>query len=709
MEFGGPKDPTQGGTTSFTFEDRTAALKFSGSQYIQTYWNQSETVPGSVELNVKFDRAGNHGLIYNTTTNGEDVAWKLEAIQTTGSFGRIKLSISGSSDLKELQSSEIRLFNDAYKHITLTREESSPSHSINLYVKEAKGDRLRIDDLQTLEIESSNGWDTNDIIKIGGNEINGSSNIAGGLTGSIDEFRIWKTPLGNTPISNHAKIPDAIDGNNYSASSVDLLLRHDFEYPKNRHSSGDVEIINVSISNEYVNGESNPVTSSIAVGFANLASYPYNYESYERSVTAQVPSMGFNFANKIRFEDQTLVGNLSHKVRATKKSFDQSPVDSPKLGLFFSPAKELNMDILKSMGNFNIDNYIGDPRDEYNDKYTELDTLREYYFERINLNVQEYIQLVRSIDKSLFDVLADLVPARSKVAKGLLIQPHILERSKQKWEKPQSERRDYESEINVDDTNKIELTYDTHTGELNVDDGISFEPTYDTYDSTLEVNDNIDLISNYNTYEVMISGSDDISLEGDYPTFVGNVDASIDGNVIGLANIFSFTFAGQDDGGFGLYAENSHAKVTTIDARGLLTSSRQQIYGVDGTQERAVRKFGDPFNAGAYAPYIDYVSEPTFEIVRDEYPFNGPSHPKSYPGGKRIVEVTPLTGYFPSHYKFVKNHSEGFERSFFKGSKQTADTTPDGLSPVETFTTNPNILKVADTGRGSGEPILEVD
>jgi hypothetical protein len=47
--------------------------------------------------------------------------------------------------------------------------------------------------------------------------------------------------------------------------------------------------------------------------------------------------------------------------------------------------------------------------------------------------------------------------------------------------------------------------------------------------------------------------------------------------------------------------------------------------------------------------------------------------------------------------------------SFFKGSKQTASTTPDGLPPVESFTTNPNILRVAKTGRGSGEPILEVD
>jgi hypothetical protein len=47
--------------------------------------------------------------------------------------------------------------------------------------------------------------------------------------------------------------------------------------------------------------------------------------------------------------------------------------------------------------------------------------------------------------------------------------------------------------------------------------------------------------------------------------------------------------------------------------------------------------------------------------------------------------------------------------SFFDGSKQTELTTPDGLPPVETFTTNPNILRVASTGRGSGEPILQVD
>jgi hypothetical protein len=31
MEFGGPQNPTKGGSSKFTFEDRTAALYLSGS------------------------------------------------------------------------------------------------------------------------------------------------------------------------------------------------------------------------------------------------------------------------------------------------------------------------------------------------------------------------------------------------------------------------------------------------------------------------------------------------------------------------------------------------------------------------------------------------------------------------------------------------------------------------------------------------------
>ena len=74
-----------------------------------------------------------------------------------------------------------------------------------------------------------------------------------------------------------------------------------------------------------------------------------------------------------------------------------------------------------------------------------------------------------------------------------------------------------------------------------------------------------------------------------------------------------------------------------------------------------------------------------------------------------ITEVQPINGNLPSHYIYVKDTSTGLENSFFNGCKQTQATTIDGGPAFETFVTNPNTLKVSDSGRGSGEPILEVE
>ena len=67
--------------------------------------------------------------------------------------------------------------------------------------------------------------------------------------------------------------------------------------------------------------------------------------------------------------------NLSYRQRSTKKSFDKAPIDSNKLGIFLSPTKELNMDIIKSLPDFVIDDYIGDPNDLYKDHYPSLDKI----------------------------------------------------------------------------------------------------------------------------------------------------------------------------------------------------------------------------------------------------------------------------------------------------------------------------------------------
>jgi hypothetical protein len=708
MEFGGPTDPTDGGTQPFTFEDRTSALVFEGSQNIELPWNGSvldaDNGDITMEMNVKFNESVNHNLI--KSTDGTDTYFELEAIQTTGSFGKIKFSVSSSSDIHSLEIPESKIFDGKYKTIAVTKDvDTNSSSSINLYLKESSNDRLIINKNVSLFTSASLDWTSSDTLF-----------LASSASLAMDEFRLWKDSLDDNIITTHTKQPDSIAGNNYTASSEDMLVRFDFEYPKNRFE--DSSILNVALSTEY------GVSTGTLNNFSDESTYPYNHEVYERSVTAQVPSLGFNQADKIRFESQTLVNDLSYKVRATKKSLDRAPVDSSRLGLFFSPIKELNMDIIKSFGNFNIDNYIGAPEDEYKYEYTELKDVRDYYFQRLNRDIYEYIRLIRYIDKSLFDVLEDLVPARAKVSKGLLIEPHYLERSKTKWEKPTSEVQhanligDFQSNVivaSIEDKKDIylESTYTKVEANVDGDTDTNLSYQYDNYDANVDGDTDVNLASTNPQYDSIIDVEDDTNLLGNYLTYNSEILVPDGSKVDALVIENTFQQIGMDpnslsNAGFGLYAPTSAtSSVDTIDIKGNITSSRKLVFK---TKEEYIEKISvqtKGYPATSNNEQVEYELQDVTKYRSKVTILPIGSTPPSV--GNEITEVIPLNGYFPTHYRYKNNLSQGLKNSFFEGSKQTSSTTPDGLGPVETFTTNPNILRVADTGRGSGEPILEVD
>ena len=495
-----------------------------------------------------------------------------------------------------------------------------------------------------------------------------------------------------------------------------MLVRFDFEYPQNRFESS--SILNVALSGGYT------MAGGTLNNFSNQPTYPYNHEVYERSVTAQVPSLGFNQADKIRFESQTLVTDLSHKVRATKKSLDSAPVDSSRLGLFFSPIKELNMDIIKSFGNFNIDNYIGAPEDDYKDEYTELKDVRNYYFKRLNRDIYEYIRLIRYIDKSLFDVLEDLVPARAKVSKGLLIEPHYLERSKTKWKKPISELEsgnvigEYQSNVivaSIEEKKDVYLESDNNQFQANIDGesetNLSYQ--YDNYDANVDGDTDVNLVSTNPQYDSIIDVEDDTKLVGNYPTYLSEIVVPDGSSVDAVVDTTTFEQIGMDESslanaGFGLYAPLSGTgSYSNIDIKGNLYSSRKLIFKTTEEYLERIKIQTKGYPATSNNEQVEYELQDVTKTRSRITILPIGARPPSV--GNDVTEVIPLNGYFPTHYRYKNNLSQGMQNSFFEGSKQTVNTTPDGLSPVETITTNPNILRVADTGRGSGEPILEVD
>ena len=689
MEFGGPVDPESSGTTDFTFDDRTAALHLYPSASVGIPWKDVDgAYPYSIEFMLKPQTVKTSRILSSDN-------FTLDIVQT-GSRAYLEFDLNGSTT----QSSVFPLATDNYSGILISR---TPSNYEVLY-RTSDGQRIYVTSSLSLNTTASVDWESDSFIQIGND-----------FTGALDEVRLWRVPLEETKFENHVLFPNAINGNSYTASTEDLLFRLDFEYPVDfvvGTSTVPVDSIkNVSINTSY------GVSFASASGFNDLLlNYPYSYEPYERTVTTRVPSLGYNYSNKIRTEEQTLIGNLSHKKRATKGAFDRDPIDSSRLGLFFSPVKELNMDIVKSIGDFNIDNYIGDPSDEYKPEYSELATIRNYYFERINKNSHEYIRLVKYISKSLFDVLASLAPARAKVSKGLLIEPHFLERSKTRWDKPVGLRNDFNGEVSASEDTFFIAENQDYLGLLDAENEITLVGDERMFNGLLDVNEETSIVGDERFYNGVISENLTSSLEGQYLSYTASIVFELTGSVISEYDALeNFTSVGTDPNslavlGFGLFAEDT----TTIWKRfnkedNTLTQSRSDVYLIEETLSRAV-----PVQVGGYPTIGALPGDPVVVDVENinyvRKRINILPFGSTEPGlvGK-VTKVTALNGYFPTHYRFTNGLSTGLERSFFEGSKQTINTTPDGLSPVETFTTNPNILRVTDTGRGSGEPILEVD
>lgn len=723
LEFGGPEAPnrfdenTEVGNTKVIFDTTTYALNFTPSSKIEIEWKDTDKGerPKTIETFIKPAHSGNWTVL---SGSGD---W---TVQLSGSidnqYGFIKVNSGGSTIIT---SDELPIFNGRFFGISV----SSGSFGIKLDTKQVDGERSIFEKSYSSSLANTFG-PQGDKMWIGGN-----------YSGSVDEFRLWSTALSSSVFHKHVFYPEAINGNHISSSTDDLYFRLDFEYPKNLDAKE--TLINVDTNvyfekglsrNDYEEGVSailysentQPLLYATASGFdSSLTNYPYHFESLERTAVMEVPNVGSTrySSNKVRFENQTdIFGNpvsngidLSIKSRATKKAFDQSPVDSNRVGLFFSPTKELNTDIIKSFGGINLDDYIGDPSDEYRSTYKSLDKLRNYYFQRFNgRDIYEYINLIKAYEKSMFEDIKKMLPARVKATTGLLIEPHILERSKIEQSKPTGE--DYQKNSVIDTTDHILTFAESNQIESNIDAdlGENLFGENNQYETKIDANEEINTIAENYQQTSSINANNEINLSSDYyqkdviinvnlsePTILSEVDLGVT-KTIGQTTLETI--------GFGIYAQSGSAIRTYFDNGNNIVKERVRVNLITEQKERIVTKFavtasnglGDP--RGGFISDIETYTETTLNIQ----PFSEPRIPSV---GGNIIDVKPVNGYLPTHYRNTTDLTRGLKNSYYLGSKNTAATTLDGAPPVETFATNPNTLRVNKAGRDASEPILEVE
>jgi len=317
---------------------------------------------------------------------------------SSGTMGTMQINGTGSG--------EIELFDGGYL-TTLLRTSGT---DLELITKKAKHGKI----VATVSASAPASFDFSGSLVLGGT--GGVSR----LQGQLQELRLWSVSLGDSAFTNHTKAPAAYDGN---IDAYDELV---FRLPLTQK-------IDHSVTSSLLGVEPNP--SNISASFASWTN-DIPYDSIEETYYYDGISMavGTFDDNKIRIEDNELIGTLDPKTRAERSQFDKAPLDSKKLGIYFSPQTMINEDIIAQFGFTELDQFIGDPGDTEDKSYPRLiQAARDYWKKYTDKNdINAYIKIFTLFDLSFFRQLEQLLPARADVLSGILIKPNILERNKDK-------------------------------------------------------------------------------------------------------------------------------------------------------------------------------------------------------------------------------------------------------------------------------------
>ena len=499
-EYGGPDKGTR---VSYEIKRRfTRALDFRGSQYIRLQWDDTDSrKPFTTEFRFKTPEKSNQTLMHSTDK------WAIQLVNSSSTeYGYLRFAVSSSQGVETLDTPKQKFHNNEMWSVMLTRASSSGGELVD-----DLNTRVNVYELSSNQYDSTKqkiNYRTSASIQISGSASasaftgkflttgrfflgeSGSAGTGGkwgntGFSGSMMEFRWWSEVLSGSVFDNHTRTPKAYNGNT-SASSYDNLL---FRLPLDDNKDFSVAAQQTASATQYLTTygtEPNGVSGSV-----NINGFTGNFfKTLVDQEKLKVPNVGPNRRNatKIRIEDNTLKTGtaLSPDVRNEQSSQDFAPIDSNKLGIYFSPVDVINEDIAYSIADLNMDDLIGDPRDEFKYKYKTLGGLQREYFKRYSSsnNFWDYLRLLNFYDSSVFTQVRQLLPARADATVGVLIEPNILERTKEVIGKqPTFDNRiyananDYDEGILItrvisgsDDLffNTADSSYNTYEGEANL-------------------------------------------------------------------------------------------------------------------------------------------------------------------------------------------------------------------------------------------------
>ena len=453
LEYGGV-DKTES-TSEYEYDRFTYALQLSGSSAVSIPWNYtsqslsrtgySDIAPNGIEFRFKaspsysttqslFYNGANYSLnVIYTATGSNDSIYS----GSVGDFGYFKFTLGSTS----VTSSTVPVFqtgsdNDTSWYSVLVQR-SNPdlrigdvgtSQTYTVYVKNnVWGEIGHVASASLTTTTQNSSWYTS-----GTTLTFGSGSYP--FSGSIQEARLWSNYISESAFDSHVLNPESFEGNYTSSAYNDLAARFAL--------GNDLYTYNHTTTTAVASVAPDQTIQAWTASFASFTN-KNNYTSFTETYYADVANSGY--ANPVTDKVRIVSSSLYGTQLLPNKSIELSPIlptskDIHLLDAGLSPQDEINKDIIAQLGStYTIDEFIGDPT---GNSYIDLDNLREDYFKKYvnKYNYKDFINLIEYFHNSLFRTLKDFTPARTNLATGIVIKPHLLERPVVKIEDPSVER-----------------------------------------------------------------------------------------------------------------------------------------------------------------------------------------------------------------------------------------------------------------------------
>ena len=455
-EFGG-KDKVNTNDWDYYYDKFNYAYHTSGSGYINprwpinTAWNSSDNVPRTVAFRFKTERVPTDSGYYSQSLfnlDGDEVVLRLNYTGsgfTSGSYSgsiidpdyqyaHLEFYPQYNTDPTISASIYLPFFNQDWWGVEIIRSGSREEDGFEIRAgnKIYQGqDGTKLGFYATSSITTAHEpWyaGTSAFFGADGNKAWGKA-----FSGSLQEIRYYTSSLKEESFKDFIMNPLSTEGNGVNTSPNELAFR-------------------ASLGGELYTG-STSIHPKVTGSWTTTSSFSGNsdfditggtfYDNREFIFFDQIPvGIKNRITDKVRAEELILPPaldgiNVLSNIQSIEQHSEVSQSYTPNTNLLevaFSPQNEINDDIIQQMGNFNIGDYIGDPRlvSSSNNFYPDLNDLRNSYFEKYedSYGLWDYIRLIKYFDNSLFKMIKDFVPARTSLASGVVIKQHVLERNK---------------------------------------------------------------------------------------------------------------------------------------------------------------------------------------------------------------------------------------------------------------------------------------